>query len=93
MQMLPSPPDDYSVNIASGETRPEANFGPGDWRRPAESSPLDVAMRHKWLILGFASVTAILLYIVLGFVTPRYSAEADARSWAAMQTLFGETIG
>ncbi|WP_419730967.1 dienelactone hydrolase family protein [Lichenicola sp.] len=23
----------------------------------------------------------------------RYSAEADARSWAAMQTLFGETIG
>ncbi len=79
MQMLPSPPEDFSVNIASGETGPDGRFGPGDWRRPAESSPLDVALRHKWLILGFATATAILLYIVLGFVTPRYSAEADIR--------------
>jgi uncharacterized protein involved in exopolysaccharide biosynthesis/Mrp family chromosome partitioning ATPase len=79
MQMLPSPPDDDAVNIASSETRAEGSFGPGDWRRPAETSPLDVAMRHKWLILGCATVTAILIYFVLGFVTPRYSAEADIR--------------
>jgi uncharacterized protein involved in exopolysaccharide biosynthesis/Mrp family chromosome partitioning ATPase len=78
MQMLPPPADDFSVNLTSGEPA-DARFAPGDWRRTVEASPLDVALRHKWLILGFATLVAILTYVVLGLVTPRYSAEADVR--------------
>ena len=78
MQMLPPPADDFGVNLASGEA-PEGRFGPGDWRRSVEASPMDVAMRHKFLIAGIAIGTAILVYIVLGVLTPRYSAEADVR--------------
>jgi uncharacterized protein involved in exopolysaccharide biosynthesis/Mrp family chromosome partitioning ATPase len=72
MQMLPPPPDDFSVNLASGESG-------GDWRRTADSSPLDVALRHKYLILGFATAISLVVYIVLGLVTPRYVGEADIR--------------
>jgi uncharacterized protein involved in exopolysaccharide biosynthesis/Mrp family chromosome partitioning ATPase len=85
MQMLPSPPDNFSVKLASGEIGKdgrhgsEGNRGSGGFGRAAEVSPLDVALRHKWLILGSATLIAGLLYIVLGFVTPRYSAEADIR--------------
>jgi len=77
MQMLPPPPDDYPAHLASGDA--DSRYGGGDWRRPVEASPLDVALRHKWLIAGFATSVAVLLYIVLGFVTPRYVAEADIR--------------
>jgi uncharacterized protein involved in exopolysaccharide biosynthesis/Mrp family chromosome partitioning ATPase len=77
MQMLP-PPDDFAVNLTSGEAS-DARFAQGDWRRTVEASPLDVALRHKWLIVGFATVVAILTYAGLGLVTPRYSAEADIR--------------
>ncbi len=79
MQMLPSPLDDVSVSLGGGEAGQEGRKGAGGWSRRAEASALDVALRHKWLILGFATVAAVLLYIILGLVTPRYTAEADIR--------------
>jgi uncharacterized protein involved in exopolysaccharide biosynthesis/Mrp family chromosome partitioning ATPase len=78
MQMLPPPPGEFSVNLTSGDPA-EPRFGPADWRRPPEASPLEIALRHKKLILGFATAIAVLTYVVLGLVTPRYSAEADIR--------------
>jgi uncharacterized protein involved in exopolysaccharide biosynthesis/Mrp family chromosome partitioning ATPase len=77
MQMLPSSSGEISVQLASGLG--EERFGPGDWRRTAESSPLDVALRRKWVILSGATAAAVLAYVALLFVTPRYTAEADVR--------------
>lgn len=81
MQMLPSSADDYGVALTTGEP-PDGRHGArggGEWRRTVDASPLDVALRRKWLILGFAIAVAVLLYLVLGVVTPRYVAEADVR--------------
>jgi len=78
VQMLPPQAGDFSVSLTSGKPA-DARFSPGDWRRTVDASPLDVALRHKWLILGFATLIAILTYVVLGLVTPRYAAEADIR--------------
>ena len=78
MQMLPSPADEYGVALATGEAS-EGRFAGGDWRRTVDASPLDVALRRKWLILGFAVAVAVIVYVLLGFATPRYTAEADVR--------------
>jgi uncharacterized protein involved in exopolysaccharide biosynthesis len=79
MQLLPSPAEDYGVPLATGDT-PESRFAPGgEWRRTVDASPLEVALRRKWLILGLALAVAILVYVLLGFATPRYVAEADVR--------------
>jgi uncharacterized protein involved in exopolysaccharide biosynthesis len=45
----------------------------------AELSPLQVALRHKWMILLFAFLVAAAVYGGLKFVTPAYVAEADVR--------------
>jgi succinoglycan biosynthesis transport protein ExoP len=79
MQMLPPPSDEYGVALATGDTT-QTRFGPGgEWRRTVDASPLEVALRRKWLILGGAIAIAILVYFLLGLATPRYVAEADVR--------------
>ena len=79
MQMLPPPADDFSVALATGAAAENRFAASGEWRRTIDASPLEVALRRKWLILGLAFTIAILVYLALGFATPRYTAEADVR--------------
>jgi len=76
MQMLPSHPDDMGLKLEAGAASAGAS---GEWRRSVDVSPLDVALRRKWLILGFALAIAVLVYIGLGLATPRFVAETDVR--------------
>ena len=79
MQMLPPPADDFGIALATGDAA-ENRFAPGgEWRRTVDASPLEIALRRKWLILGLAFTVAIMVYLALGFATPRYTAEADVR--------------
>jgi succinoglycan biosynthesis transport protein ExoP len=81
MQMLPphQTTNEYGVALATGDAT-DTRFAPGgEWRRNVDASPLEVALRRKWLILGAALAIAVAVYVVLGLVTPRYTAEADVR--------------
>ena len=79
MQMVPPPADDFGIALATGDTA-EARFAAGgEWRRSVEASPLEVALRRKWLVLSLAFIIAVLVYLALGLATPRYTAEADVR--------------
>jgi uncharacterized protein involved in exopolysaccharide biosynthesis/Mrp family chromosome partitioning ATPase len=44
-----------------------------------ELTPLQVALRHKWMILTFALLMASAMYAALQFVSPTYVAQADVR--------------
>ncbi len=79
MQILPSPSSDYNVALATGDATDNRAAPGGEWRRAIDASPLEVALRRKWLILGAASIIAVIVYVLLGLVTPRYTAEADVR--------------
>ncbi len=45
----------------------------------SEVTPLQIALRHKWMILIIAVLVAAAMHVWLGFVTPTYVAEADVR--------------
>ena len=45
----------------------------------SELTPLQVALRHKWMILTLATLMAAAMYGGLKFATPTYVAEADVR--------------
>jgi uncharacterized protein involved in exopolysaccharide biosynthesis/Mrp family chromosome partitioning ATPase len=79
MQMLPPPADEFSVALATGDTAESRFAAGGEWRRSVDASPLEVALRRKWLILSLAFTIAVLVYLGLGLATPRYTAEADVR--------------
>jgi polysaccharide biosynthesis transport protein len=56
-----------------------------------ELTPLQVALRHKWMIAIFAAVLAAAMYGGLQFVAPTYVAEAEVRIDMPRLRVIGES--